>query len=54
MHLAFAHLQACMVVLVLPGSIPSEMAAELALLVAHTLVLLAGPSNAWLVPDLSE
>jgi len=51
--LAFAHLQKCMVVLALPGSIPADLTGQLALHLVHAMVVLAGPSNAWLVPDLT-
>jgi hypothetical protein len=43
-----------MVVLALPGSIPTDLASHVALHLVHAMVMLAGPSNAWLVPDLSE
>ncbi|KAL6751527.1 hypothetical protein V8C86DRAFT_674049 [Haematococcus lacustris] len=51
--LAQAHLQACMVGLVLPGHLADDLAGGLVLLLSQTLVMLGGPSHSWLVPDLA-
>ncbi|GFH27950.1 uncharacterized protein HaLaN_26350, partial [Haematococcus lacustris] len=52
--LAQAHLQACMVGLVLPGHLADDLAGGLVLLLSQTLVMLGGPSHSWLVPDLGR
>ncbi|GAX82402.1 hypothetical protein CEUSTIGMA_g9830.t1 [Chlamydomonas eustigma] len=44
---AFAHLQVSMVVVALPGTIPDTVAASIALQLAQSMVLLAGPSCLW-------
>uniref|UniRef100_A0A6S8LCE6 Uncharacterized protein n=2 Tax=Dunaliella tertiolecta TaxID=3047 RepID=A0A6S8LCE6_DUNTE len=51
--LACANLKTCMVVMALPGTLPDEQACQLVAQLAQTLVLVAGPSESWLVPDLS-
>ncbi|KAF5832436.1 hypothetical protein DUNSADRAFT_11663 [Dunaliella salina] len=51
--LAFAHLKTCMVVMALSGNLSNEQACQLVAQLAQTLVLVAGPPESWLVPDLS-
>ncbi len=41
-----------MVVVALPGSLPDGQACQLVLHLARALVLVAGPPESWLVPDL--
>eukprot|EP00798_Chlamydomonas_sp_ICE-L_P001650 gene1650-33043_t len=45
---SFAHMQLCIIALVLPGHITDGAAAGLVLHLAQSMVLLAGPSDSWL------